>query len=137
MKKIIFIGIGAVLLIIVAILSWQHVKAAKEDAKTFRRLIGDWGAHDSEGLHDVRDIRSDGSFTVSVIPANNWGLLYHFEGTLQIKNGNLIETITNHSDTNVHVPFTLREQIVHINDNRFIVRTNGTTNELIFWKIQH
>ena len=136
MKKFTIIGIGVVLIIIAAVLSW-HFKTVREmDVKNFRKLVGDWAARYSDGLHNVKTIRPDGSFMCSVTPTDNVGFLYHFEGTLQVKNGILIETVTNHSDTNVHVPFSSRLPVVRLNDNSLVVRTNGTTNELVFWKMR-
>jgi hypothetical protein len=137
MKKIIIIGIGVVVLIIAAVLSWHFKTLREADANTFRKLIGGWHVQYVDGLNNVTTIRPDASFACSVIPADNRGLLYDYKGTLQVKNGIVIETVTNHSDTNVQVPFTARLPIVRLNNNSFVVRTNGTTNELVFWKLLH
>jgi hypothetical protein len=135
MKKFIFTGIGIVLLIIIGAL-FAHFKAAQEmDAKNFQKLVGGWVAKDKDGLHNVTTIHSDSGFTCSVTPEDNMGLLYYFKGTLQIKNGILIETITNHSDTNVHLPFISRMNLVSLKNNNFVVKVDGTTNELVFWKM--
>jgi hypothetical protein len=135
MKNFIFAGVGIVLLIVIAALCW-HIKAAREmDARNLQKLVGDWAAKDKDGLHDVITIHSNSSFICSVTPADNMGLLYYFEGTLQVKNGIIIETITNHSDTNVHLPFFSRMDLVGLKNNNFVVRMNGTTNKLVFWKM--
>ena len=136
MKKFIIIGIGVVLLIAAAALFWRF-KAAKEmDAKNFQKLVGGWVAKDKDGLHDVITIHSNSTFICSVTPADNMGLLYYFKGTLQVKNGILIETITNHSDTNVHLPFISRMNLVRLQNDNFVVKTDNTTNELVFGKLR-
>jgi hypothetical protein len=132
MKKFIIIGMALFLLIAATALFWRFKVAREIDAKNLQKLVGDWAAKDEDGLHNVITIHSNNSFICSVTPANNMGLLYYFKGTLQVKNGILIETITNHSDTNVHLPFNSRINLVRLKSDNSVVGINGTTNELVF-----
>jgi hypothetical protein len=47
---------------------------------------------------------------------------YHIEGTWEIKDGVLTDTVTNHSDPKARLPFISSERIIRFSTNELVVR---------------
>ena len=115
MKKIITIGFSAVLLVIVTSLSWQYFKHSR-DSKISRILAGTWHADDLGSF----TVRSDGGYVWQITNLAT-GRAATLEGTFQVKDGVLFNTVTKSSRTNAHMPYVSHSQIVRANDREMVI----------------
>jgi len=107
---------------------------ARGDAELGRKMIGTWssdtfGAH-SKGMttvvpngHYVCEIKIFGSNGVRQVELN---------GTLQVTNGTLVDTITGDSQTNAApVPRTSQAQIMRLDENELVLRYEGMDRDVV------
>jgi len=85
MKKLIIIGLSVVLLI-VAFLLWHHPHPSL--------LTGTWIADIGNGMRNTTTVQSDGSY-VALVTGRPDGQVQTWEGRMDVKDGLLINTITN------------------------------------------
>jgi hypothetical protein len=92
---------------------------------------------DSNHFTSVATIASDGSYTArytNVGPA--WVNEGFIEGTQQIKDGYLIDTMTKHSNTNAVLPVILRARIIQFDDHQLVLQWEKMgTNQAILHKL--
>ena len=115
MKKIVAIGFTVALLVIVALLSWHYFKHSR-DTKISRILTGTWHADDLGSF----TVRSDGGYVWQITNLTT-GRAVTIEGTFQVRDGVLINTVTKSSRTNTHVPYVSHSQIVRANDYEMVI----------------
>ena len=62
---------------------------------------------------------------------------FEIEGTLEVRDGFVIDTMTKHSQTNAPVPVTNRQRIVRMDSREMVLNSphSWETNLLVFRKI--
>jgi hypothetical protein len=118
MKKIIPIGFIIALVGLAAFFSWQHFKHAK-DARIFKNLPGTWTT--SFGSLSVQP---GGSYVLQFTVSPDIGVVTN-EGTFQVRDGFLIDTVTRTCRTNAQVPYVNRKRIIQADDREMIIDTGG------------
>jgi hypothetical protein len=118
MKKITIIGFTLGLLVVASLLFWHHTKHPS-DATIRRTLPGTWVAQGGSSTC-IRD--ADGHF-VAQLAGRHTGRM---EGTWQIQDGFLIDSITN-STLTTHVPYTIRAQILRMDGHELAVQDDAKT----------
>jgi hypothetical protein len=123
MKKRICIGISLVVLIVAALLFWQHSRPPS-DARIRQTVSGSWiGKNDKF----IMTITPDGSYAYGTSPSHN-----AFSGTWQIQDGFFIMTTTNstaHGGSSL-IGSVLRCRVVHFDDHEFAFDMGGETMTL-------
>jgi hypothetical protein len=117
-KKLAIIGLTLGLLIVGSLLFWHHMKHPS-DATIRRTLPGTWVAQGGSSTC-TRD--ADGHF-VAQIAGRHTGRL---EGTWQVQDGFLIDSITNSSLT-ARVPYTIRARILRMDGHELAVQDDART----------
>ena len=116
------------------------------DAAIPRVLLGTWVAEGvyplGVGFESTVKIASDGRYTCHLVchNASNATRTCEIEGTFQVKDGVLIDTITKHSQTNAPVPIVLRERIVRMDRWEMVLSNesylqNTATNTVVWRKV--
>ena len=118
MKKAIAIGLAIALLGVAALLSRQHLKHAS-DARIFKNLPGTWSM--SFGSMTVQP---DGSYVLQFTVSPTSGLVTN-EGTFQVRDGFLIDTVTKSYRTNAQVPYVTHTRIIQANAREMTIDTGG------------
>ena len=126
MKKLVTIGFTIGLLIVVILLARRHVRTTR-DAEIFRKLPGTWVLS-----YGSLNVHSDGSYVLQFMHTPAEGVLTN-EGTFQVRNGIIINTLTKSYRTNAQLPQITQMRIVRINDHEIII-DNGSKSGLIFQK---
>jgi hypothetical protein len=103
---------------------------------TTRNLAGTWvGEFDGPDCPHTESkivVGTDGHcISHATITRSNRVWTYDVEGTLEIKDGFLIETMTKTTQAGVRVPRTSRSQIVRMNDHELVVKCQWQENESI------
>jgi len=115
MKKFAVIGLAIGLVVAAILLSWQHFKSS-HDESVRKLLAGAWTLDGSSSY----TARPDGTF-VRVFTNFNTGRVVTNEGTFQVKDGFIFETVTKSSRTNTHVPITSHSWIIRAEANQIVV----------------
>jgi hypothetical protein len=126
MKKLITIGFTIGLLVVVTLLAWRHVRPLR-DAEMFGKLPGTWFLS-----YGSLDVHPDGSYVLQFTHSPTDGILTN-EGTFQVRDGLLINTVTKSYRTNAQLPQITRMRIIQMNDREMII-DNGSKSGLIFRK---
>ncbi len=134
MKKIITIGFVAALLVIVILLAWQHFKPSR-DVIIQQKLTGTWVVDFGHGMSDRTIIHSDGSFESQTTGFVNGGV-GSLGGTILVKDGEMVKTITKDSHTNSPVPYVIRRHIIRIDDNELVTKWSPAAPELVERKVK-
>jgi hypothetical protein len=132
MKKTITIGFTVALLIIVALLSWQHFKPSR-DAKIRKNLPGIWVVNWGKNHRSTSTISPDGSYVCQITGSSD-GTVVTVEGTFQVRDGFLIDTMTKSSQTTTHVPNVSRGQIIRADAHEMAISFDGGNGESVFRK---
>ena len=127
MKKFIALGF-AVVLVIAAALLWQHFNQSK--------LTGTWVFDFDDNVQSVITVAPNGSYVCHVEGLTN-GRVVKLEGTMQIKDGFVIDLCTNDSQTNAAVPRTMRGRIIRMNDHEMVLKWNGMTKDAVSRKVEN
>jgi hypothetical protein len=67
---------------------------------------------------------------------NNISRSFELEGSWEIRDGFLIDTMTKHSQTNAPVPTTSRAQIIRRSDSELVTKWEGMENESVLRKVK-
>ncbi|MEI8291027.1 MAG: hypothetical protein WCH99_16300 [Verrucomicrobiota bacterium] len=102
------------------LLSLLLLSCGRNDAKMQRELPGTWVAVFPNGVQSTVVVNADGSYSCQHTRLTNGVTLSRIEGTIQIRDGLLIDTVTKHSSTNAKVPFMSTNIIVHMNKNEIV-----------------
>jgi hypothetical protein len=118
------------------------------DAEMRKQLLGEWVLelqYPTGGkFKSTTEITQGGAYTCHIVAEGESNVLRtaELEGTFEIKNGVLIDTMTKHSNTNANLPSVSRGSIVRMNSQELVVRfeqqdgISYPTNNVIFRKIQ-
>jgi hypothetical protein len=118
MKKFTAIGFLAALLFFVTLLSWQHLKPSR-DEKIRRNLTGTWAVDFGSFT-----VRQDGSY-IAQFSSPTAGRVVTNEGTFQVRDGYMINTMTKSSRTNAHVPYVSRVRILQADSSEMVIDDGG------------
>lgn len=106
------------------------------DADIRQRLPGTW-LFDSPGhyFRSTLTIASNGGYVCQLTVSNRQSIRTNeLEGTYQVKDGILIDTITKSSITNEPVPLVFSNQIIRVNNSEFVYRRLDMGNIVVFRK---
>jgi len=126
MKKFIAILATVTVLAAVAFLSWQHFKHLR-DERIYKNLAGTWTMS-----FGSLTIHPDGSYVLQFTVSPDSGVVTN-EGTFQVRDGFLIDTVTKSYRKNAQVPYVTPTPIIMANDHEMILNT-GSNNKLILRK---
>jgi hypothetical protein len=126
MKKLITLGLTIGLLVVVTLLAWWHVGHSR-DAKIFGSLPGTWVLR-----YGSLNVHPDGSYVLQFTHSAAEGVLTN-EGTFQVRNGFLINTLTKSYRPNAQLPQITQMRIIHMDDREIII-DNGSKSGLILRK---
>ena len=126
MRKFIAISVVLVLLAFTSLLAWRHFQHLR-DERIYKNLAGTWTM--SFGSLTVRP---DGSYVLAFTVSPTSGVVTN-EGTFQVRDGFLIDTVTKSYRKNAPVPYTTPTPIIMANDHEMIIDT-GAGNKLILRK---
>lgn len=98
-----------------------------DDANISNKLVGVWKVDETftngVSARGQDSFSKDGTFKSSgVLSRGEHHMDLAFAGVWQINQGILIQTITNSSNTNLHIGFVTRDTIVKVDDQHFIFR---------------
>ena len=135
MKNLTIIGLPIIIVIACMLLLWQHVKISRFDSDFHQSLAGTW-LQEIENMRCTNIVVADGSFTEQAMLSHpDHTNTYKMVGTWQIKDGNLIETVTSDSNTSALVPRSHSGQIIVVNTNEFIIAWKGSTNKTVWQRV--
>ena len=129
MKKVIAIGIPLALLIVVLLL-WLHPHRSI--------LTGTWAADIGHGTLNTTTVRPDGGYTCLITNGSN-GQVQTWEGRMDVKDGLLINTITNVTvGTQTVAGFkkgvVTRAKIIQMDDHTLVIQPPDLSNSVTFIK---
>jgi hypothetical protein len=110
------------------------------DAKVLKMLPGVWHVDANGGSsadwHSTMTVASNGHYVSKIISHDDAGRMHAFEleGSLQVKAGYLIETITKSTLKGPTAPMTNRSRIVRVKERTLVVKSENMTEESIFTK---
>jgi hypothetical protein len=107
----------------------------RRDAKIQRELTGTWVVDSGVGISDRTVIHSDGSFECQETGYTN-GSVVSFEGTLLAKDGELVETVTKHSQKGTPVPFVLHIHIIRFDGHELVWKWDRAASESVARKVE-
>jgi hypothetical protein len=127
MKKFTIIGFTVVALIMCALLFWRHAKQPT-DSDLRQKLSGTW-AWERDNIRCTNTIAPNGTFDYQLVYLYAKDARTHqVEGTWQVEDGILIETITNDNDAQHRVPRTNSAQIILVDARELSVAYQHFTN---------
>jgi hypothetical protein len=104
---------------------------SRSDTAIRKNLPGAWHvvlSPEESGSQSIFSIAPNGDFTSQLIFSNGVHSI-DIAGTLQVQDGYLIETVTNSTQRNAHLPLVSRAKIVHADDSEMVVVFDGTTDK--------
>ena len=114
MKKLTIIGFTIALLIAAFLLSRQHLKSS-HDESVRKLLVGAWT------LDSARSFAAQPDGTCVWIYTNPAGRAVTNEGTFQVSDGYIYDTVTKSAGTNMPRPLTTHSWIVRADANEIVV----------------
>ena len=130
MKKFIALAF-AIVFAIVSTSLWQHFNQSINRS----RLAGTWVVDMGGNVQQVIATALNGSYVCQLVGLTNGGIR-RLEGTVQIKNGFLIDLCTYDSQTNAGVPRTNSARIVRMNDHEMVLHRDENSSETVVRKIE-
>ncbi|MEI6197313.1 MAG: hypothetical protein WCS42_23610 [Verrucomicrobiota bacterium] len=133
MKKLTIIGLLTAIIIACVLLFQHHAKMTKASDKAFQeKLTGVWlraednlprGVGMPLSLRCTNTVAADGSFVeLSWLSHTDRTNTYRSTGTWLVKDGDLIETVKNSSNTAEVTPHTGAARIIRSDAGKFVVR---------------
>ena len=116
MKKLIIIGAGIAILILISVLSWQHFR----DANIRQKICGSWRASNAEPSF-MMTFAPDGSFWFGMSPYHNG-----FSGTWRVSDGFVFMTTTSfyNNGRQSRIISHLRLNISRLDDHQLVCERN-------------
>lgn len=109
-----------------------------------RELLGTWvteGVYpQAGGFKSTLTVAPNGGYACHVVShnASNATRAFEIEGTLQVKDGVLSDTMTKHSQTNAPVPITFHYRIVRMDRREMVLSDesylNNTATNTVVWR---
>ena len=107
----------------------------RRDAKIQQELTGTWVVDFGHGMSDRTAIHSDGSFESQITGYTN-GSVVSLEGTFLAKDGELVETVTKHSQTNAPVPFVMHGHIIRFDGHELVTKWDTAASDSVARKVE-
>ena len=111
---------------------------APSDTKVSKSLPGSWHmvplSAEQSGNKIIFTIAPNGDFTRHGVSSDGVHSSLDIAGTLKVQDGYLIETITNSSQRNAHLPRITREKIIRADDHEIVFTVEGMTNQITIQK---
>jgi hypothetical protein len=108
---------------------------SRHDAMIQSNLTGTWTHDWGQGIHSTSVIASDGDYQCEIFGLTN-GRVVRLEGTMIVKHGVLIDTVTTDSQTNAQTPRVQQLLIDHMNNHEFVLSSPNLTTKAIFEKVE-
>jgi hypothetical protein len=117
------------------------------DAQVRKRLPGTWvltGTHrNGSTFTSTIAVSKAGNYVCRIVSHGESGSERSFDlkGMFRVQGGVLIDTITNHSNTNAVLPMIMRARIVHFDDREMVLESEPNqevefpTNQVVFRKV--
>ena len=133
MKKFAIIGF-IVALAIAGVFLWQHFKHPS-DAQVRQMLPGTWALSWGDSAHSTNIVGVDGRYTCRITDPRHSRAI-ELEGTFQVTDGVLIDTVTKNSQPNSFVPSVYRGRIIRADGSEMIVAfTEGGVQTVHYRKV--
>lgn len=113
--------------------SSKDVAHVSEDAKLRQRITGNWTLSLDDDVKSRIVFGSHGDYACKVIGSDG-KLIAQLEGTFEIKDGFLVETVLKDSQTDATVPRTSRAAIVRTGAQELVLTRADTGNEVVLRK---
>ena len=135
MKKLVIIGLVALIAVTCLLLHWQHVKIARMDRDIGQNLAGTWSSElDIMTLTNV--VMPDGSFTSQLIFVHPQRTnTYQESGSWLVKDGKMIETVTHDTNPTALTPRTHVGRILNADAGGFTVQWQGSPDRWVWHKV--
>lgn len=135
MRTFILAGVFSLFVVVAAGLSAIVADSPPSDAVTQQRIVGTWFMNWMI-LQRTTTIATNGdyvSYDVSngVHPQTN-----KFEGTIEIKDGLMIDTITKNSYTNMSVPLVSTNVIIRLTDHELFFRAQDKSQSIMWERVK-
>jgi hypothetical protein len=131
MKKLTIIGLSMVIVIVCILLYLRHAKISR-DRDFSQKLAGAW-SWEYANIRDTYTFAPDGSFAVHEIFSHPKSTnTYQMAGLWHIKDGMIVQTVTNDSNTKRRVPRTSSGQVVRVDAHEYVVAFG--TNQLVLYR---
>jgi FtsP/CotA-like multicopper oxidase with cupredoxin domain len=121
----------------VGVLYWQHLKHPSDD-QVRRMLPGTWLVSSGDSVHVSVDrtniIGADGRYASKIANPSTSSVI-DLEGTFQVSDGYLIDTMTKCSRTNAHVPNVYRGRIIRADSREMVFAFDGGSSTVYFRKV--
>jgi hypothetical protein len=139
-----FLGLAVIL---VGCHRHDEPKPPTEDARLQQKLIGIWSLHidkDTGGqtyaggqtFDSSLTVASNGAYAAELTTAGSLGVRkFKIEGTMEIKDGFLIDTMLKHSNTNFTHSSVSRARIIRFDDNELFVKYQEADFESVFRRV--
>jgi hypothetical protein len=135
MKKLAIIGLPVVIVVAYVLLHWQHVKISRFDRDFRQNLAGTWST-EVEIMRKTNVVKPEGSFISQLIFIHPERTnTYQQTGTWLVKDGHLIETVESDTNPTAVTPWTRVGRIIRADASEFVVRWQGSPDELLWHKV--
>jgi hypothetical protein len=94
-------------------------RKTQDDALIQRQLAGTW-IGDGGVVITTNTIDVDGRYSSVVVQSNV--VVARLEGTLKVRDGFMINTITNHSQTNLELPIICRATMIRLSNSELVLK---------------
>jgi hypothetical protein len=119
------------------VLSLLLTACSHRDAVIQQDVTGTWVVYYADNIQSTNVIKPDGGYTATVSGFTN-GSIVRIEGTVLARDGALIETITNDSETNHKVPSVVHGRLIRVDDHRMVTQwdEDGQIMTVVAQKVQ-
>jgi len=104
-----------------------------DDAKLRQQIAGTWTLSLDGGVRSTIIFGSHGDYSCKVIGSDGVQIA-QLEGTFEVKDGFLVDTVLKDSQTDAQVPRTSRAAIVRMGEQELVLRRADTGNETVLRK---
>ena len=107
----------------------------RSDTAVRKNLPGTWHVDDGSPTHTFTVAPNGDCVDHSVVGTPDTGTqTVETDGTVEVKDGFLIHTITKSSRTNATVPLVLRARIIRADDREMVINPEGTKDNIVLRK---
>src|ERR1041385_8332911 len=101
----------------------QHGSASRLTAGTWKCELD----YPSEGHYQsTMTLDSEGRYACNgSVTSSNWVRAFTVQGIMKVEEGFVVDTMTNHSNTNAVLPHTTRAKIISLNEDEIVAKWEG------------